>query len=229
LGRLDAIIHCATEYGRKNTSRLNLIESNFVFPLNLLDSAVAGGVTAFINIDTMLPTKTSNYSLSKSQFRQWLPSISQEIKIANIRMEHFYGPNDDSSKFVSYVVQSLLNKAEAIPLTAGNQKRDFIYIDDAVNAIITILRATLLDSRDAYVEYELGSGSVISIKEMLEMAKAISGNTKTILKFGAIPYRESEEMELAVDLRALKKLGWSPQYSLDSGLKKMIEIEERHK
>jgi nucleoside-diphosphate-sugar epimerase len=144
-------------------------------------------------------------------------------------MEHFYGPNDDTGKFVSYVVRSLLNKVDAISLTAGNQKRDFIYIDDAVNAIITILRTTLLDSRDAYVEYELGSGSVISIKELLEMAKAISGNTKTILEFGAIPYRESEEMELAVDLRALKKLGWSPKYSLDSGLKKMIDIEERHK
>ena len=48
----------------------------------------------------------------------------------NIGLEHFYGPNDDDSKFVSYIIHNLLNEVEKIDLTKGKQKRYFIYIDD---------------------------------------------------------------------------------------------------
>lgn len=221
----DGIIHCATEYGRKNTSWIKIIEANLIFPLNLIKAAINSGVSIFINIDTMLSPNVSKYSLSKHQFRQWLELLSEDIHVSNIRMEHFYGPGDDESKFVSYIVRSLIKNVNEIPLTEGYQKRDFVYIEDAVRAIITVMQNAFLKKNKGFFECELGSGFSVSIREMVELAKAVSGNGITTLKFGALPYRKTEDMKLEVNLREMRNLGWSPQYSLRDGLEKMISRE----
>lgn len=222
----NAIIHCATEYGRKSTSWIKIVEANLIFSLNLIKAAISSGVPIFINIDTMLSPNVSNYSLSKYQFRKWLEILSDDICVSNIRMEHFYGPGDEESKFVSYIVRSLIENVSEIPMTEGCQKRDFIYIDDGVQAIIKVLENAFIKKNKGFFEYELGSGHSISIREMVEMARAIAGNKITILKFGALPYRNTEDMNLEVDLRAIHNLGWSPKYSLRDGLEKMISIEK---
>jgi nucleoside-diphosphate-sugar epimerase len=220
----DIILHCATDYGRKATPRSDVIESNLLLPLRLLETGLNHGVRTFINTDTMLDKNVSDYTLSKRQFREWLQSASNQVAGINMVLEHFYGPGDDSSKFVAHIIRSLVRGVATIPLTAGRQKRDFIYVDDVVDAFLCVIEKTC-DQGNGYLEYEVGSGVTISVKELVTLAKSISGNQVTQLDFGAIPYRSNEPMDVKVDASQLHALGWRVRCDLPDGLLRTIDFE----
>jgi len=69
--KIDVIIHTATLYGRKKEKIYEIIESNFILPLKLLELAVINNTKSFINTDTSLPKHLNYYSLSKNQFKEW--------------------------------------------------------------------------------------------------------------------------------------------------------------
>jgi nucleoside-diphosphate-sugar epimerase len=119
----------------------------------------------------------------------------------------------------------MLQNVTQIPLTEGIQKRDFVFIEDAVEAIKIILNYTALKVEPGLIDYELGSGVSIAIKELVEKIKKMSGNKKTKLMFGATPYRENEAMMQSVNLDKLHQLGWFPKYTLDKGIEKTIKYE----
>jgi nucleoside-diphosphate-sugar epimerase len=223
---VDCIVHCATDYGRKNISPIQTVEANLILPLKIIHAAT-GYVRCFINTDTILPKDISNYSLSKKQFYEWLRSYSDKLSAINIALEHFYGPGDDLTKFTSSIVNALLLQKSEIQLTSGLQKRDFIYIDDVVDAILLIMKASH-KIENGFYEYEVGSGESISIKDFVTLAKTLSGNTSTKLNFGAIPYRKNEKMEVVADISRLTDLGWQPKIKLVDGLRKTIANENQN-
>jgi nucleoside-diphosphate-sugar epimerase len=222
--KIDIILHCATDYGRKDANPLNIIEANLILPLKLLELGRKYNIKTFINTDTILDKRINFYSLSKNQFKDWLKNYKNDLICINIALEHFYGPGDDKTKFVSFIIENLIKKTEKIGLTKGEQKRDFIYIEDVVNAFLKIIEHSL-SLKNGFYEFELGSEKTVTIKEFVLMAKKILGNNETILNFGALPYRENEVMDCKANTSAIKELGWSCIYSLEVGLKKMIEKE----
>jgi nucleoside-diphosphate-sugar epimerase len=123
-------------------------------------------------------------------------------------------------------VHNLLKNVDKIDLTKGEQKRDFIYIDDVVNAFLKIVNSSDNFSQDFY-EFEIGTNNPLSIKKFVELAKQLSGNKTTLLNFGAIPYRENEVMNYSVNTSEISKLGWKCNYTVEEGLKKMIESEKQ--
>ena len=225
--KINKIIHCATNYGRKISNPLEIIDANLIFPLKLLYLGKKHNVSAFINTDTILDKKISSYSLSKSQFKQWLETYSSKMICINIELEHFYGPKDNDSKFATYIIHKLLNEVERIDLTKGEQKRYFIYIEDVVDAFIKIVDYSNSLKKGIYI-FQVGSQEAIEIRKFVEMAKILTNNTKTFLNFGVLPYRDNEVMEFDLDLSQLEKLGWQPKTPLIEGLKKTIEIERRN-
>lgn len=226
--QIDYVLHCATDYGRKQVDPSRIIEANLILPLRLLHAASVNNVRAFINTDTILDKGVNNYSLSKTQFTDWLKSYSDRIIGINVALEHFYGPFDDPSKFVTYIIHSLLSDVDQIQLTQGLQQRDFIFIDDVVSAFL-ILFENIPRFKLDYYRFEVGSAQPITIREFVELAKSISQNNKTILNFGAIPYRKNEVMCSEVDISKLVELGWQPKIALLNGLKKTIAIELERK
>ena len=224
ISKIDTIIHCATNYGRGIIDPSELLGSNLIMPLQLLQAGCDAGVRCFVNTDTVLDKNVSDYALSKSQFREWLGRYEQKMVCVNVALEHFYGPHDDVTKFVSYIVKQLLKGVDSIDLTLGEQKRDFIYIDDIVSAFLMILgNSAVLES--GYFEYEIGTGDTISIRELVEVTKQLSGNTHTRLNFGTVSYRKNEAMETFVNTTSIRALGWEPRTSLYEGLSKMIAQE----
>ena len=223
--QIDCILHCATNYGRLEKNPIDTIEANLLLPLKILYAASNSNVKSFINTDTILDKRINHYSLSKKQFLSWLESYSNNLICVNIALEHFYGPGDDSSKFVTMILKEMLNNSDKINLTAGEQKRDFIFIDDAVNAFIVIIKH-ISSHKKGFYEYEVGSGSNVKIKSLVELIKELSECEVTKLNFGAIVYRLNEVMASSVDISKLLELGWKPQHTLKSGLLKTIEFEK---
>lgn len=222
--KIETVIHCATNYGRGNSNPSDLLEANLIMPLQLLQAGCDAGARCFINTDTILDKSVSDYGLSKSQFQEWLGRYAHKMVCVNVTLEHFYGPHDDATKFVSYIVKQLLDGVESIDLTLGEQKRNFVYIDDIVSAFTRIIDSCA-SLKSGYFGYEVGTGSTITIRDFVKLAKQITGNTHTQLNFGAIPYRKNEPMETVVNTDAICALGWNPRTSLADGLTRMVAQE----
>jgi nucleoside-diphosphate-sugar epimerase len=142
-----------------------------------------------------------------------------------LKLEHFYGPGDDKSKFTTHVIQSCLSNVTELKLTPGEQLRDFIHIDDVVSAYILLLdKQEEID--DEFAEFELGSGTAITIKHFVETIHRLTTST-THLNFGAVPYRAGEAMHSQADTNGLQALGWYCQYDLESGLIQVIDQERK--
>lgn len=225
---IDTVIHCATNYGRNNESTSAVLQCNLVFPLEVLETSAKNRVKLFISTDTSLSKLDTvqgymqNYILSKKQFLDWgrLYSVTNGFTFVNLVLEHMYGPGDDPSKFIAYLIHSFKQDVNEIDLTEGEQFRDFVYIDDVVNVYLTIIRK--VDMLSGYSEYEVGSGSAVKIKELVELTKELIQST-TKLNFGKIKYRDNEVMFSEAEITSLNKLGWKPIYDLRSGLEKYIK------
>lgn len=226
-GNIDAVIHTATCYGRNGESASQIAEANLAFPLKLLDAAVASGVGLFMNTDTVLDKMLNPYALSKGQFAEWGRYFSQQKKIRfiNLKLEHFYGPVDDKSKFTTHVIHSCLSNVPELKLTLGEQLRDFVHIDDVVSAYLLLLgaRTTFVDE---FMEFEVGSGAATTIKKFVETVHRLTAST-THLNFGAQPYRTGEAMFSQADTETLRALGWHCRYNIETGLKQVIDLERK--
>jgi CDP-paratose synthetase len=225
--RIHTIVHCATNYGRDQTSASDIVDTNLCLPLKLLELGERSGNTAaFINTDTILNKGISAYSLSKKQFRDWLEVFSRNMTCVNMAFEHFFGPGDNPSKFVSFIVRNILEEAESLPLTPGEQRRDFIFIDDVARAAVRLIQWAE-GAKKGFFDFEVGTGRSIPIREFVLLAKKLAGNTRTRLDFGALPYRPNEIMDAVADNRAVSALGWRPEVSLEEGLRLTIEAERK--
>jgi len=224
---IDYIIHCATDYGRKQINPIETIEANLVLPLRLLHASSGTNVSAFINTDTILDKRINHYSLSKSQFVEWLRFYSNDYVVINLAIEHFYGFNDDVSKFASFVINELINnEKKGIDLTEGLQKRDFIHINDVTEAFLVLIK-NIKSLKKNFYHFEVGSNELISIRDFVNLVKKLCNNTNTKLNFGALPYRENEVVSANVDTSFLKSLGWETKFTLEEGLKDTIRNEKK--
>ena len=223
---IEGIVHTATCYGRKNECLYDIHYSNNIFPLALLEKAIQNKCKFFLNTDTSLKKYTNQYSLSKKHFFESSKEITKkkDIKFINVFLEHFFGPNEDQSKFISYLIDKFLANEKEIKLTEGEQIRDFIYIDDVIDAYEQIIR-NYMKFNNGFNEIDIGSGEGIKIKDLVYLISKLT-KTKTKLLFGEINYRENESMLSISNINLIKSLGWVKKTSLEEGLKKVISIKK---
>lgn len=220
----DVVIHTACSYGRRSESLGQLIDANIRFGAVILNALKeVDKPVYFINAGTVLSRDVSLYALTKIQFEElgarFVSGQYQNIRFINIKLQHMYGPGDDISKFTSYVINACTNNVPKLPLTLGEQKRDFIYIDDVVNAYVKILEN--LTNLGEQQHIELGSGTPICIKDFVKAVHRLT-QSKTELLFGQVPYRENDEMCMVANTEFLKSLGWVSMFDIEAGIKKTL-------
>jgi CDP-paratose synthetase len=226
--KVDAIVHTATEYGRNDGAIHKILEANVILPVKLIEMGIKYSVKSFLNTDSYFNkdnynySNLLNYSLSKRSLLIWLKQFSSRIQILNVSLEHIFGPYDSDSKFVEMLFQSIvIKKIDRVSLTHGHQRRDFIYIDDVVDAYVTLINYADTHSF-SYRNFEIGSGKCFEIRELAQKIKTSSASP-TVLGFGDIPYRYDEIMQSQADTRQITELGWRPQTSLDQGIDKILQ------
>ncbi len=220
-GPLDALVHAACSYGRAGESAADLLDANALTPLRL---ALAAGtrVGRWLSIGTALPRSVSPYALSKAQFADWLEALPAGTVPPRdiLLLEHFYGPGDDPGKFLTRVARACI-AGEPLELTAGTQERDFIHLDDVVAAILAVLDRPQSGCRSIAV----GSGTAVTIRTVVESLNRLAGG-RSQLRFGAVPMRANEPARCVADTTTLRRLGWAPAVSLESGLAALIASEQ---
>lgn len=223
----EAVVHTACAYGRQGETSLQLFDANLRLGLIILQ-ALQHTVppVSFINTGSALAPEVSPYALSKHQFAQWGRMLATQsmgaLRFVNVLLQHMYGPGDDPSKFTTHVLHACHRNEPVLKLTAGEQARDFIYIDDVVSAYDTLI--TQCTQLDAVLDIEVGSGVAPTIRQFVETAHRLTASSTELL-FGALPYRANEAMHCLANVERIKKLGWEPAYDLNAGLKKTIELE----
>lgn len=223
---IDLVIHTACHYGRNSDSLAKVVDCNVRFALEVLESSIKHNVKYFLNTDTLLSKHLSGYSLSKSQFLEWLKSRTNMIKVVNLKLEHMYGVKDDNKKLISWFLSELDQNIDEIKLTYGEQRRDFVYIDDVVEAYLKVIAN--LPNLPSFSEFQVGTGKSSSVKHFLTSLRKEyelqKGQRRTKLSFGAIPYRENEPMEIKVKNDSLLDLGWSPNFDVEKGIERLIHL-----
>lgn len=224
------VIHTACVYGRQNESLLQLTDANIRLGVLLLQAIVnlspGQEPRLFLNTGTALPPSVSAYALSKYQFAQWgkqrAMADADRLRFVNVELEHMYGPSDDSSKFTTHVLHACHRHEPVLKLTAGEQRRDFIHIDDVVSGYATLLQHSAKLGTASAVP--LGSGVAPTIREYVQTVHQLC-NSRTELQFGALPYRAGEPMHCQADLTVMSQLTWVPQWSLEKGLNYTLNME----
>jgi len=236
--KIDAVIHTACSYGRDNSSISGVFETNFIFSLKLLESSVSNGVSLFINTDSFFNASNivqnymQAYTYSKKYFVEWLSKIDSKISVVNLKLHHIYGPNDGGTKFIPWYINEIKKNVKYIDLSLGNQKRDFIYVDDVVSAYLFFLKKPEKDY--CFKEYDVCTGVQVSLKEMLitlklSVEKKMKRAIGPVLNFGAKSYIDGEIMSVNCNNGSLKKMGWKPKYNIESGCDLLASIEVNSK
>ncbi|NPA12630.1 MAG: ADP-glyceromanno-heptose 6-epimerase [Aquificae bacterium] len=150
-------------------------------------------------------------------------SQSTGIKVVGVRYFNVYGPGEaHKGKFASMIYQLYKQMKEGKNPRVfkwGEQKRDFIYVKDAVEA--TILSAKAPKS----TVYNVGSGEARSFNDVIKILNESLG-TNLETEYFDCPYDFYQEYTQADMTKIKNELGFLPKYSLERGIKEYVDILE---
>lgn len=140
-----------------------------------------------------------------------------QISVVVPRIFMTYGPGQqDTLKIVPYTILSMLH-GERPRLTTGCRLVDWIYIDDVIEGLRRAAFAAVLEEGT----FDLGSGSLASIRSVVKEIGEIIGNTVEP-DFGAIPDRPFEHERVADNTFLERAFRWKPSTPLHEGLQKTV-------
>ena len=223
----DALLHAAWN-GVAGADRNDPRQiANIAATATLLENAIAGGIDSFVGLgsqaeygplnrklDEQAPTEpTTLYGHSKLVTCSVAEAMCRmkQVRHAWLRVFSVYGPRDNPAWLIPSLIAKL--RAGKVPeLTRCDQIWDFLYIDDAADAVVAVLE----DSAAGI--FNLGSGAGRPLRETITLLRDIV-RPGAELGFGRMPYRPDQVMHLEADIARLHdETGWRPQMELGAGL-----------
>jgi len=207
-----------------------LIQNNIIGTINLLAALRDTGFEAFLYPGTseeygntppplceaQRESPISPYSFSKlagTAFCQ-MAAKTFDLPITVLRLFPTYGPYQEGSMLIPAAIRELLAGRE-FRMTHGEQRRDFIYVDDVVEAF---LRAGSCPRARGEV-FNVGSGVPRRVRDVIDIITRHIGAECRVLR-GAIPFRKGEGDECYSDNQKIREFtGWEPKISLEEGLR----------
>ena len=135
-----------------------------------------------------------------------------------LRLYLAYGPKQDINRFIPIIIESCI-KNKKFDCSEGNQFRDFVHVDDVVDAILK----SLINKNARGQIINVGSGKPRKIRNIIEHIKKISKGGHP--QFGKIKLRKDEILKLYPNIKKAKnKINWRPKIPFDKGLKSTIKF-----
>ena len=155
------------------------------------------------------------YGAAKRAARSTLQLFSEKHNIPALWLRPFtvYGPGQRGSMMIPYAVSCARSRIPA-QFTDGLQSRDFVYVDDVVDA----LAKAVLSAQEGFVEMNIGSGCAVRVRDVLGLI-AEAMNARGLFNIGALPRRPGEPEIQQADIHAAEKLlNWHPVTTLRAGI-----------
>src|SRR6266480_2829742 len=157
------------------------------------------------------------YGTCKHAFGSILASFSRQTGFSSAwgRIFFLYGPHEQPSRLVAYVVQSLL-RAETALCSDGNQVLDFLHVEDAASAFVALLESRVQGS------VNIASGHPLAVRDLLQEIGAQLGRPE-LIRLGARESSSEASRIWASTEKVTNEVGWKPHYNLVSGIQHTIE------
>lgn len=188
--------------------------------------AIYGNQSVMPLREDMNPRPESPYAVSKLAGEFYIRTIGQlwGLQAVCLRIFNSYGPYQGFSFAHSPVIPTFLRqcalKGTVVIHGDGSKTRDFVYVDDVVDAFIA---ASALEDSDETV-INVGSGRETTVNEVLEIAEKITGIEPQVVHN---PRRVGGANRMCADLTiAEKKLDYRPKISLEEGMRRTFEADE---
>jgi nucleoside-diphosphate-sugar epimerase len=131
-----------------------------------------------------------------------------------VRPTNLYGPSGDEYG-AQVIIKKFLNN-EKIPILGGNQRMNFIHVEDVASAIQEII----FNERSLLEAFNVGSSYDLTVNEFVGLLTKITGKNPPL---EYLPMREAETLNFRVSSDKIKKiLGWSPKIDIEEGLSDTI-------
>ncbi len=202
-------------------STLNLVESfswHSVISFIQLGSSDEYGSLPPPQSESSKPEPLTAYALSKSSITNLLLYLAatESLPVTVVRPFLVYGPHQDCNRLLPYVIQNCLSDF-SFSLTSGSQLRDFLYVDDFVDALTTLA----VSPNVAGHIFNVGSGLPISVRDVVLHIQSIIGLGSPV--FGSKPLRSTENSALYADISHIMQIiQWKPKTPLLDGLNRTI-------
>ena len=150
-------------------------------------------------------------------------AAARRIPFAACRIFGVYGPGEAPYRLVPSLIRGL-GGSHRIPLSAGLQKRDFLFVDDVVEALVKV--AVALETEPRQVILNVGTGQPISVREFVQTVAAMLHIPESRLGFGDIPMRPDEVMLFSGSPARLHALtGWQAMVDLNGGIRRCLDVQ----
>ena len=180
-------------------------------------SALEYGTSTGDLSETSTPAPTTLYGQTKLAGTMALQRDSRSMGIASVTARLFtvYGPGEHPGRLLPSLLEAARN-GNPLELTAGEQQRDFTYVEDVVEGLLKLGITNTLPGDIVNV----ATGQLTSVRQFVETAARIMGIPRDHLHFGALPTRVEEMQHKPVAVRKLKELtSWLPSISVAQGIK----------
>ena len=160
------------------------------------------------------------YGKSKYLASNFLLECYKKYKfpVTIIRFYQLFGPAQDTNRFLSQLIYSCLKKKNFFTST-GEQSRDFLYIDDAIDAIIK----SIMTKKSKGKIFNIGAGKAIMLKKVMKIVEKKMKNFYPV--YGKIKLRKDEAKIIYPNTNLARKiLKWKNQTSFSEGLDKTINF-----
>lgn len=214
---------------------LTTYESNIIGTLNMLEwcrtkdvkrmiysSTFIYGNPTYLPVDeTHKAAPSSPYACSKHIGEQLCKAYSKDygIDITILRLFNIYGPGQKGSFLIPTIFEQLSNAT--ISLADPSPKRDYVYIDDAVDAF---LHAAAFDGKGCNI-FNIGSGKSYSVDEVVNFITNeyfyLTGKRTNIHYRNEIRVNEIAETVANIE-KAKNILGWHPKTDMSTGIKNTL-------
>lgn len=234
--RPEIIFHTAT-YGGYPTQKQSdsIIQTNITGTMNLLNACSQIGFEMFVNTGS-----SSEYGIKDSPIKETdslnpnscygivkgaatllcqLKAREENLPITTLRLFSPYGYYEDSTRLVASVIIACL-KGENPKLSFPNSVRDFIFIEDVIEAYI---KTTVQSDKAKSEIFNIGGGQQFTVREVVNTIVNLVGNNVEP-EWGIMPNHRVEPQIWQADItKATNIFNWQPHYSLKEGLAKTIE------
>ena len=238
--KIDIVVHLAANTGVQDSilDPIKDCEKNIIGTLNYLKASTDANVKKFIFASSsavvgeqkppihekMRVNPISPYGVSKLAGESYSTSFFNTYKLETIslRFGNVYGPgSENKTSVIAKFIKEIINNKELEVYGDGNQTRDFIFVDDLVDAIIASTIKAKLGGEIFQIanSYEVKINTIIGI-----ISKYFEENKGKSIKVKYINKKIGDIQKIYTDnSKAKRYLDWSPKISLEEGIEKTIE------
>jgi len=240
----DYVIHAAAMLGVRNTEqkKLNCLDINILGTINVLEACAREKVKRIVFTSSSevygepieCPIKESNpkspvslYGVSKLAGEEYIKAYHDKygLEFSIVRFFNVYGPGQVAEFVMPRFIKNVMNGKAPVIYGTGEQIRTFCYVEDAVEGVSKVI----IEENGKNQIFNIGNdeGS-ISMKDLAEKVIKISGKDlkPVFVKMEESDREESREIQKRIPTiyQARQLLKYQPKFSLDEGIKKIIEI-----